>query len=402
MRGFWKNYGSSLLLLAGVLVGGACGLIFKDDVLFVKPVGDIFLNLIFTLVVPLVFFSVASSICNVKSSGKVGKLLGTMVIVFLAMSAVAAILTYFGCLVISPLGDMDKTSILQAFPAVDTSIAKGNIGDSIAGALTVSDFPQLLSKNNILPLIVFSLLFGLAVAKTKSDVMTKFLQQGNDVIMKMMGLIMKIAPVGLGCYFAVTIAKLGSQILEGYLRVFILYIAITAVFFFIIQPLYVLIMAGPEGFKRFWKHILPPSLTAFATASSAATMPLSIEAAKKMGVNEDVADTVIPLGIAIHKDGSVTSGVIKVVFLLLLTGQSVATPEAALQCIGIAFLASVVMGAIPSGAVTGELLTCNLLGLDPAMMGIIIVIGTIVDMPATLLNSSGNVVGAIIVDSYKK
>lgn len=401
MSNILKNNAASFILLAAVAVGAACGIIFGEKAQVVAPVGQIFMNLLFTLVVPVVFFSVSSAICNMKKSGIMGKTMGKILLVFLGMSVIAAILGYFLMLLISPLEDLDRGYILSVVKIGEVQEAV-SAGDTIVHALTSDDFFSLFSKSNLLPLIVFSVLFGAGTAMAKADRIAEFLQQGLDVCIKMIDAVMLVAPIGLGCYFADTLATVGSQIIGGYLRVFIIYLVFTLIFFFVVNSLYVFLASGRKGLSLFWKHILPPSITAMASASSTVAMPANIEAAKRMGVTPAIAETAIPLGTTIHKDGCVLSGVVKVVFIMVLFGHSLTTPESALAIIGLALLSAVVAGAIPSGGAPAEILLCSLMGLQPSFAGIIIIIGTIVDIPSTLVNSTSNVVGAIVIDSLGK
>lgn len=402
-----KNYASSLSLLAGVLVGGACGLIFGEGVRVVKPVGDIFLNLLFVLVVPLVFFSISSSICKLRSTGLLGRVFLNVLMVFLGMSAVAAFIAYLGTLVCNPLAsasaaEAQRSLILSNMPGLESSGPRGNIGEVIVGSLTVSDFTQLFSKDHLLPLIIFSALlgFGVCAAGQKGEAVARALDAGTEVVMRMLNVVMFIAPLGLGCYIADVISVFGSQILSGYLRTLVMYSVLSAVFFFIVHSIYVWLARGSVGLRRYWQSIFPPSLTAMATCSSALAIPGDIDAARHIGVRNEVAESVIPLGINIHKDGSVASGVVKTVFLMTLLGQTVNTPGAMLTVLVVAFFSSVVVGAVTGGGFTGELLICSLLGVPAEMVGVIMVVGTVIDMPATLVNSSANVVAAVLVDRF--
>lgn len=401
MNAVLKNYASTLLLLAGVVAGGVCGAVFGPAASVVKPVGDIFLNLLFTIVVPLVFFSIATSICKLRASGKVGKVITATLLVFLVMSIIASFIAWLGCLVINPIGGIDGSALLESLPAREG--ASVSTGDAIVNALTVPDFAMLFTRAHLLPLIIFAAFVGAgtSLAGEKGKPFAAFLESGTEVIMKVMDILMYAAPIGLGCYFADTVATLGAQIFGGYLRVFLLFCALSAVIFFVVNPLYILLTAGKDALKAFWKHIIPPCLTAIATCSSSAVMPGNIEAAKRIGVSPAIADAVIPLGTNLHKDGSVMGGVIKAAFLILLfNGGGLASPGAALTVIGIAIVSSIVMGAVANGGATGEILTCTMLGLDPSVAAIIIIIGTIIDVPATLINSSSNVVSAIVVDKF--
>ena len=392
-----KNYAFTLLLLCGILVGGICGIVFGEGTSVVKPIGDVFLNLMFVLIVPLVFFSVSSSICNMKQTSMVGKVIGNIIFVFLFTAVVAAIVAYLVTLFYNPLGGINQEEVLSGLP--EQSVGSLTSGEVFVNTFTVSDFQMLFTKSHLLPLIIFSLFFGLATAFSgeKGKLISEVLNAANAVILKMMGIIMKAAPIGLGCYFADTVGKLGGQILQGYMHVFILYLILTAISFFGLNSIYVLIAGGKKGFISFWKNIPTPSLMAIATSSSAACIPINIEASKKMGVPANIAETVIPLGTNIHKDGSVMAGVLKVIFLFTIFGHELTSSTNMFMIIGVALLVGAVMGAIPSGGMTGELLICSVFGFSPQLAGTLMIISTIVDIPATLLNSTGNVVCSVLV-----
>ena len=395
MSAFWNNYRSTILLLSGLLVGGVAGAVAGPGASVVKPVGDIFLNLIFVLVVPLVFFSIAQSMYSLRKGRLVGKVLGTSVGVFLTMSLVAAILTYFAILIWNPFVGIESAGSGSAVSMTERT----SVGDAIVGTFTVSDFPLLLSKSNLLPLIVFAAILGLALASPgeKFSVIPKILDEGTALVMKMMEIVMKLAPIGLGCYFADMIGSLGSSVVESYIDVLILDLVISAVVFFLLHSLYITLSGG--NLRSYWKNILTPSLTAIATCSSAACMPVNIAYAKKMGVGERIADSVIPLGINLHKDGSVIAEVLKIVFALVFFSKFSPTFGNAVQIILLALLVSIVVGAVPIGGMTAEILICSVLGIDPSFAATLMVIGTIVDIPATLVNSTANVVGAYAVSS---
>ena len=399
MSNFLKNYGSTLLLLGGIVAGGLCGLLSAEAGHVLKPVGDLFLNLIFVLVVPLVFFSIASSVYGMTESRMLGKTLLGIVAVFVGMSVVAGIVSYLACLAYNPLGDVDRASLLQNLPPQQSDRSE-SFGNLAVRALTVSDFGLLLSKSALLPLIVIAALTGYATSKTgeKGKTAASFVDSALAVTLKMMGMIMRFAPVGLGCYFASTAASLGGGFVTGYARSLVLYVAILATIYFILHSIYILTARGWNGLALYWKNMIAPSVTAVATCSSAATMPVLIDSAKRMGVSQTIAESVIPLGINLHKDGSVVSSTIKAVFLMSLFSRSIATPSAALGIMAIAILSAAVIGAVPSGGMAGEIFICSMMGFSPEMVGVIVVMGTLFDMPATLLNISANGVGAVLVD----
>ncbi len=396
-RFFLKNYGQTLLLLLGVGLGALCGALFGPKSSVVKPVGDIFLNLTFVLVVPLVFFSIASSMYRMTRERKVGSVLGWSLLVFLVTSVVAGTLTWLVCEFWNPLGGF-ATKIPPERTGVGGLVIGGNsVAKTVVNMFTVDDFTKLLSHTNLLPLIVFSGFLGIATALAgeKGEPFAKFLHSGMDVVAETMRLLMYAAPLCLGCYFADLTGKMGGQIAGGYLNTLLIFLAVTVVIFFVVNTAYMSILGGKDAVKGYWNSIPSPSLLAISTCSSAATIPESIQAAKKMNIDDTVAESVIPIGINIHKDGSVIAGVLRIVFTVAFFGLS---GYGCFEVVGIAILTSLVVGAIPVGGMTAEILACSFLGIEPGFAATLLVISTLVDIPATLLNTTDNVVAAAWVD----
>lgn len=401
MKSFWDNYKSSIILLGAIILGGIVGVFMGPEAVIFKPVGDLFLNLLFMTLVPLVFFSVTSAISNMGEMKRLGKILRNIVIVFAATAILSGIIGMIGVLIMNPTKGLnsDMFASLMATATDHASGEKVSILQQLVNTVTVTDFKDLLSKSNMLQLIIFSILVGIATAMA-GDIakpIAKFVEAGAAVMMKIVSIIMYIAPIGLGCYFASVIGELGPQILSGYAKVFILYLILTGVCYFGLFTLYAYIAGGKDGIKTFWKNAIAPTVTALATCSSAASIPVNLDSTKKMGVPEDIAETVIPLGANIHKDGSVIGGVLKITFLFGLFGQDMTSLSSIASILLVSFLVGAVMGAIPGGGMMGEMLILSVYGFSPEVLPIIAVISTIIDAPATVLNSTGNTVCSMMV-----
>lgn len=399
---FIKNYKSSLILLTATLIGGGIGLIFGSKATILSPFGDIFLNLIFTLLIPLVFFSISSAIANMTSSRKLGKILIISIIVFAFTVIISGILGVISFRIFNPASGLSPD--LFRGLANEATTQSTCILQKLASSLTVGDFSLLLTRNNLLALIIFSILVGLGTMTAKDDAASfkAFLNSGSAVCMKMMKIIMYYAPIGIGAYFANVVGQLGSQILEGYLKVFILYLIISIIYFIIFFSLYAFIGNGKKGIKLFWENASAPSVTALATCSSAACIPVNIEAAKAMGVSDTLAKFIMPLGTNIHKDGSVIGGIYKIMFLFVLFGKDITKPSSLLIILGCGLLIGALVGAIPGGGSIGEMLILSIFGFPPEALAIMVVIATIIDAPATLLNSAGNTVCTMIISRFSE
>lgn len=406
MKNFVKSYATPLILLVCILLGGIVGVIMGPDAQIFEPLGQIFLNLIFTLIVPLVFFSLTSSIANMGDMGRLGKIMLNIALIFAITAIISALLSIASVYVVNPTKGMDQEAIESILKDVRADINNEaealSLPRQLVKTITVSEFSDLFSKNNMLQLIVISVICGIAIAMAgeKAKPVKDFLNASSTIMMKMIKIIMYYAPIGLASYFASIIGQLGTQILKGYLKVFLLYIGLSIIYYFVFFSIYAYVAAGKAGIKAFWKNAIAPAVTALATCSSAASIPVNLEAARKIGIPEDIAETVIPLGVNTHKDGSVIGGVLKIVFLFGLFGKDYNSIPMFISILAVSLLVGAVMGAIPGGGMIGEMLILSVYGFPPAALPVIAVISTIIDAPATLLNSSGNTVCAMLVARF--
>ncbi|CAM2746118.1 sodium:dicarboxylate symporter protein [Legionella steigerwaltii] len=391
-----KTFGSyffPFILITAILLGGLTGYFFGPITLYLKPFGEIFLNLIFTAIVPLIFFSVTAAITRVGSIGKLSKIAFYMAVIFLFTGIVAAVYSLFIVSIFPPaqgvalpLNVPEKTSTLSVF-------------DQIAGIFTVPEFSNLLSHQHILALIVFSILVGIAVSKAneKGKIFIDFLQAGEEIFMRVFALIMYYAPIGFFAYFAVLVHDLGPQLMANYLRIAVLYYTFGVIYFIIAFTMFAYLAGKTQGIKLFWSSIFLPVVTSIATCSSAASIPANLTAAKKMQIAPEIYETVIPLGTIIHKDGSVIGGVFKIAFLFGIFHLNFSSPNVLLTALGISLLVGTVMGAIPSGGMLGELLILSVYGFPSSVLIIIAAISIIIDPLATMLNVTCNTVSSMMI-----
>jgi Na+/H+-dicarboxylate symporter len=390
---FLKNYSFSILLIASIALGAGLGILFKEKIAVVKPLGDIFLNLLFTAVVPLVFFSISSAIAEMSDLHRLGRIMSGMILLFIATGILSSLLMVFGVTIFSPVLADHSTLSLQ------TEVAATKALGDIVKAFTVTDFTHLLSKQNMLALIFFAILVGLAASLAKEDGKTfvNFLSSGNKVMMKLIHLIMFYAPIGLGAYFGYLVGTLGSDLLSSYLRVVAVYYPLALLYFFIGFSIYAFLAGGREGFQRFWGNILTPALTAWGTGSSLATVPANLEAADRIGVPKDISRIVIPVGATIHMDGTCMAAIVKISLLFAFFGMPFTGIWTIVTAIGIAILSGMVMSGIPGGGFLGELLIVTLYGFPPEALPLISMVGTLVDPPATMVNSTGDTVVSMLL-----
>ncbi len=404
MKKFLSNYKSTIILLVAIIVGAIVGIIFQEKATILSPLGDLFLNLLLVIIVPLIFLTITTSIAKMKQPKRIGKIMITIIGVFIFTSIIAVIIgfvsTYFVKLVNPEDGEQIRTSLQETTEDEATDEEELTIADRTVNLLTVNDFSKLLSKDNIVALLIASVIFGIAtnMAGEKGKPVYDFLVSANEIVGNIVKIIMYFAPVGLGCYFAALVGSFGASIAVGYLKTFVIYTIVAIAFYFIIYTIYAFIAGGKKGIVAFWKNAIPSTLTALATCSSAASIPVNVECAKKMGVPDDIAETTIPLGTSFHKDGSIIGSVFKIMFLVCLFGTSLATPGSILGVVGVALLANLLITAVPIGGGTiSEMLIITMLGYPVAALPILTIIATIIDPPATMLNVVGDTVSSMMV-----
>lgn len=392
MKKILKKYRFTIILFVSLIVGTILGLTFKEDIAVIKPLGDLFLNMMFTIVVPLVFFTISSSVASMLDLKKLGKILRTTFLVFLGTSIVAAIFMLFAVLIVNPVGS-------GAIELVEGTVEKVNFLEKIVAAISVSDFSSLLSRSSMLPLILFSIVFGIATSTlgNRNETLRRFLQNGSDVMMKIVKYIMYYAPIGICAYFATLIGEFGANMIESYLRSFILYTVVGILYYIIFYTIYAYIAGGKKGIRAFYKNILNPTATAIATQSSLATLPTNLEAAEKMGISKEIRDISLPIGSTMNMHGSVMGAILKIAFLFSLFGKPFVGIDTILIALLISVLSGVVMSGIPGGGLIGEMLIVSLYGFPASAFVVISTIGLIIDAPATAINVVGNPASTMLI-----
>ena len=396
MKKFLKNYWFILCMLAGIVAGCLVGAFAPSFGSKIEFLGTLFINMMFCVVVPMVFCSIASAIANMKSVKRAGKIMGVTIATFLVTAAIAGVLMYIVC---------------RIFPLVDGhyTIVEGEVGealgfgDMIVNFFTKPDFAELLSRRAILPLIVAAVLFGFGVQmnggpETKT---AQFLEDITNCIMKTVKLVTYYAPIGFFGFFASLVATYGPTLIGDYSRTLIIYYVMSFAYMFIFFPIYARFGGGKGGAKIMFSKLFRPAAVSFGTCSSVATIPTNMEVAEESGISKDVTDIVLPLGATMHMDGSAMSAIIKVAFLFGVFGMDFSTDKAILAII-VAVFSSVAMSGIPGGGGTGELVVCTIFFPDQLAIAypIALAIGNLVDPPATMVNAAGDYVVSFIVSRY--
>ncbi len=394
-KSFLKNNWFMLTMVLGMVAGAITGWLWPGATVL-EPLGTIFINMMFCVVVPMVFFSISSAVANMVSAKKAGKVMGVTVVTFLCTAAIAAVIMYIIVRIIPvvPVG----------FEPVETADATEiSVPTLIVNFFTKPDFTELFSRRAILPLIVAAILFGFGVqmAGGKETLTAKLLSNVNECLMKTMRIITYYAPIGFFGFFASLVATFGPKFLEGYGRTLIIYYVVAFAYMFVFAPIYARFGGGKGAAGVMWKHLFAPASVSFGTCSSVATIPTNMEACEDTGVSKDVSEIVIPLGATMHMDGSAMSAIIKVAFLFSLFGQDFNTGRAILAIL-VAVFSSVAMSGIPGGGGTGEMVLCSIFFPEQIALALPIAwaLGDLVDPPATMVNAAMDYVSTYIVSRY--
>lgn len=391
-KSIWKSYRFSIILIGAIILGSFIGGHFGKRAMALKPLGDLFINGMFTIVVPLVMVTISSSIASMKDMVRLKSILKNLLFVFVSTGAVAAVIILIVVKVFPPAQGINLSlHTAEAFKPFQT-------GDQIVKAITVSDFPELISRKNMMPLIIFSIVLGLCINMVgeKARMLSQGLEALAEVFLKMIGLLMYYAPIGLGAYFAALVGEYGSELVGSYTRAMLIYYPLCLAYFFFMFPVYGYIAGGREGLRAM-KNLISPALTSIATQSSIATLPVNLEAAKKIGVPKDIREIILPIGATAHMDGTVFSSILKISFLFGVFNIPFEGIGVYVSAIILSILGGVVMSGVPGGGLIGEMLLVTMYGFPPEAFPIVATIGYLVDPPATLINATGDTVAAMLV-----
>lgn len=387
-------YRFPIILMIGIILGSFIGWSAPEFGKALKPLGDIFLNLVFSIVVPVVFFSISSAVSGMKNIKRLGKILGYMLGCFIITGIFSATIM---CLAVSNMKPAEGIN-LSIDSAAEVEAPK--LSEQVVGAVTVNDFTGLLSRKNMLPLIIMSIFFGFVVTslKEKGEKLAKSLEMMSVVCMTMVKYVMYYAPIGLGAYFAFLVADVGPQLIGMYAKITLgLYFPLCAAYFVFAFAGYAYFAAGVAGVKIFFKNIITPFATSLATQSSIATLPVNLEAAKKMGVPKDIREIILPIGATMHMDGSCFAAILKISVLYGLFGRDFTGIGVWAVAIVVSLLSGMVMSGVPGGGLIGEMLIMTLYGFPMEAFPIIATVGFLVDAPATMINATGDTVVAMMV-----
>ena len=388
-----SSYREPLILIAFVIIGAILGLVLGEKASFLYPIGQIWLNLLFVLLVPLIFFSISSSISGIADAKRIGKLLVLTIGIFIVTAAIAGVYM----LMVTGIFGVDTSIQIESTEAAAGTAAAG-IGEQIVNTFTVSDFPDVISRSHILALIVFTVFFGITVSVLgeKGRPVAEWLSNMSLVFYKMVSLLMKLAPLGLMAYFANLTGTYGPELLKSYARGLLIYYPAAIVYFFVFLALYAFLAAGTWGVKNFFRNILTPALTALGTRSSAAALPLQLDACDKLGVPREVSSVVVPVGATCHMDGACIATIYEIILCCTLFGKPLNSIGDFVFVVVIAVAGSVAVSSVPGGGAM-ETMIISSFGFPSVALPVLLMMTQLFDAGCTLINSCGDTVASMLV-----
>ena len=408
-----KKIGLTTKIFIALLAGAVFGIVLcymvpsghvKDDIIvegILYVVGQGFIRLMKMLVVPLVFCSLVCGSMAIGDTKKLGTVGVRTLIFYLFTTALAITVALSVGNIINPGIGLAMSAIKSNAAEVEEMVAT-SLSDTILNIIPDNPLNSLAS-GNMLQIIVFALIVGIILAKLgeRTETVGNFFSQFNDIMMEMTMMVMSLAPVGVFCLIARTFANIGFSAFVPLAKYMVGVLLALAIQCFIVYLGLLKVFTGLNPFK-FIKNFFPVMAFAFSTATSNATIPLSIDTlAKKMGVSKKISSFTIPLGATINMDGTAIMQGVAVVFAAQAFGIQLDVMDY-LTVIGTATLASIGTAGVPSVGLVTLTMVFNSVGLPVEAIGLIMGIDRILDMTRTAVNITGDAVCTTIVAHQNK
>jgi Na+/H+-dicarboxylate symporter len=410
---WWILIGMGLGVVYGII---AAQLDSSQHVIYwIKPFGDLFMDLLRMIAVPLVLFSLVAGVASLNDTAKVGRIGGKTIVYYLATTAIAITI---GLLVVnfvqpgSGFSDDLVTRLQSAFSdKVEASVAEAEkvLDQSPLAQFFKQVVPQnpfeALSGGRMLQVVFFALMLGVALTRLESktaDHLIKVFQLLSDAVITMVMMIMKIAPFGVFALIASVIAELGEDkaMLRELLGALALYMAcvVSALFLHgLLVYTSILKFIAKVPLRRFFKGMVPAQLLAFSSSSSGATLPVTMRCVEKnVGVDKEVAGFVLPIGATVNMDGTGLYQGVAAVFIATAMGHDLTLGDQ-LQIVLTATLASIGTAAVPGVGIVMLVIVLQQIGIEPAGIALILGVDRPLDMCRTVLNITGDATVATAV-----
>ena len=353
----------------------------------------IFINLLKMLIVPLIFFSLVSGISSLSNLSSLGKITSKTIALYLATTAIAVSLSLFIGTIFKPGSGYSSTISV----APDSLPPSQSIFETIVNIFP-SNIIDAMANNEMLAVVFFSILFGLALNKTNhlTDNLSNSFEKLNTVFMQLVITVISFAPIGVFCLIGKFVIVDGLDVFQEAFKYVVLLIAVLIIHAFVTYSL-ILKLFTTISIKRFFIKMKDVAIFAFSTSSSAATIPVTLKTVQdELGVNKNVASFVVPVGATINMDGTAIMQGMATVFIAQMSGIDLTLIQY-VQVVLLAVVASIGAAAVPSAGTITLVLILQQFGLPLEAIGIILAVDRILDMLRTSVNVTGDAAVSCIV-----
>jgi Na+/H+-dicarboxylate symporter len=404
------------LIFAGMFAGIVVGVLsvtldwnsFVID--WVKPFGTIFINLLKLIAIPLIMVSLISGVSNLRDITKLSRIGGKTLILYLITTVIAVTI---GLIAVNSIQPGEYLSAEKQTELGERYAGDANMRVTQAAALTQSGPLQIIvnivpdnifgaasSNQNMLQVIFFSILFGVALIMVNAEKgmpVKAFFDGANEAILNVVDIIMRYAPFGVAALICTLIVEINSWDLFIALGIYAITVLLSlGAMILVIYPLIMRLFSRVK-YVDFFRAIAPAQLMAFSTSSSAATLPVTMECVEKnLKIKEEISSFVLPLGATVNMDGTSIHQAVSAVFIAQVFGQDLTIADQ-LMIILTATLSSIGAAAVPSAGLVTLVIVLGAIGVSPEGLALIIAIDRPLDMCRTIVNVTGDAVVATIV-----
>lgn len=370
------------------------GIIFGSSIEVIKPLGDLFLRLIRFIIAPLVLATLVVGVASTGDPKSLGRVGGKTIIYYLATTAIAIVIGLLFAFVISPGKGLSID--VEATEAVEVNETEGVI-QTFLNIIPTNPF-QSLTEGNILQIIFFAIFLGLAITLIgkKAEPVQHFFESFAELMMKITGIVMRVAPIGILGLVAPIVGQYGPQVLLPLLKIILAVAIACIVHAAIIYSISVKLFAKMNPLT-FFKGIGPAALVAFSTASSAATLPVTIKNTREnLGVSNKISSFVLPLGATVNMDGTAIYQGIAVIFIAQFYGLDLSLTQL-LMVVLTTVLASIGTAGVPGAGMIMLAMVLSAIGLPLEGIALIAGVDRVLDMFRTTVNIVGDASCAVVV-----
>lgn len=395
----------SAKVFLGFGLGIALGLIFQKDILFIQPIGDLFLKLIQMIVIPMVFLSIISGIASIGDIGKLRRL-GTRVLGFYIVTTVlSAVIGLIVAHIMQPGANFPTNQIINTGEPIKAAEPM-TVSQTILSMIPTNPL-EALATGNLIQVIVFAVFIGIAITILGSQVtnVKRVIDDANLIMFKITDIVMKVTPYGVAALVACSVGQYGLSIFN-ILGKFILthYIGAFSVVF--IMYVFIIKYIAKISLKDFFTKITEVWLVAFSTTSSSGTLPVTMRVTEeKFHVKDELASFSLPIGATINMNGIAVYYAVTVLFVAQVYNVDLTLMQQ-VMFIFMTTLISIGTPGIPNSGIVLTIMLLTTMGLPIEIMGMIVGIFRLIDMIHTALNVTGDVVSTLAVarleHMYKK